>query len=129
MNEVFALMTLQALLGALDGRWHRAVGPRAPLRRPAARGFALHAARALLNVVLFLALAWFEWRGAWVVPIALSLLAAAGVVLADLIAGSRALVEDTLFRVREIELKLGEGPEVERLVEPADTTRSHARSS
>jgi uncharacterized protein (TIGR01777 family) len=86
MNEVFALMTLQALLGALDGRWHRAVGPRAPLRRPAARGFALHAARALLNVVLFLALAWFEWRGAWVVPIALSLLAAAGVVLADLIA-------------------------------------------
>ena len=45
-----------------------AVGPRAPLRRPAARGFALHAARALLNVVLFLALAWFEWRGAWVVP-------------------------------------------------------------
>jgi glycosyltransferase involved in cell wall biosynthesis len=50
-------------------------------------------------------------------------------LLADLIAGSRALVEDTLFRVREIELRLGEGPEVERLVEPADTTRSHARSS
>jgi hypothetical protein len=51
-------------------------------------------------------------------------------LVADLIAGSRALVEDTLFRVREIELRLGEGPEVERLGgEPADTTRSHARSS
>jgi glycosyltransferase involved in cell wall biosynthesis len=50
-------------------------------------------------------------------------------LLADLIAGSRALVEDTLFRVREIELRLGEGPEVERLAEPTDATRSHARSS
>jgi hypothetical protein len=50
-------------------------------------------------------------------------------LVADLIAGSRALVEDTLFRVREIELRLGEGPEVERLAGPADTTRSHARSS
>jgi len=50
-------------------------------------------------------------------------------LVADLIAGSRALVEDTLFRVREIELRLGEGPDVERLVEPTETTRSHARSS
>jgi len=50
-------------------------------------------------------------------------------LLADLIAGSRALVEDTLFRVREIELRLGEGPEVERLADSAAAPRSHARSS
>ncbi|HWP66771.1 MAG TPA: glycosyltransferase family 2 protein [Candidatus Limnocylindria bacterium] len=50
-------------------------------------------------------------------------------LLADLIAGSRALVEDSLFRVREIELRLGEGPEVERLGAPADPPRTHARSS
>jgi glycosyltransferase involved in cell wall biosynthesis len=50
-------------------------------------------------------------------------------LLADLIAGSRALVEDTLFRVRELELRLGEGPEVERLTEPADLKRGQARSS
>ena len=50
-------------------------------------------------------------------------------LLADLIAGSRALVEDTLFRVREIELRLGEGPEVERLADATDAPRSHARSS
>lgn len=50
-------------------------------------------------------------------------------LLADLIAGSRALVEDTLFRVREIELRLGEGPEVERLVLPDEGDRSRVRSS
>jgi glycosyltransferase involved in cell wall biosynthesis len=50
-------------------------------------------------------------------------------LLADLIAGSRALVEDTLFRVRELELRLGEGAEVERLPGPPDAKRGHARSS
>jgi glycosyltransferase involved in cell wall biosynthesis len=50
-------------------------------------------------------------------------------LLADLIAGSRALVEDTLFRVRELELRLGEGPNVERLGEPAAPPRGQARSS
>jgi len=50
-------------------------------------------------------------------------------LLADLIAGSRALVEDTLFRVRELELRLGEGPDVERLGEPVATAREQARSS
>jgi glycosyltransferase involved in cell wall biosynthesis len=50
-------------------------------------------------------------------------------LLADLIAGSRALVEDTLFRVRELELRLGEGPEVERLQAPAEPAPGRARSS
>jgi hypothetical protein len=36
-------------------------------------------------------------------------------LVADLIAQSRLLQEDTLFRVRELELHLGEGPEVVRL--------------
>ena len=50
-------------------------------------------------------------------------------LLADLIAGSRALVEENLFRVREIELRLGEGPDVERLKPPAAAPMPHARSS
>jgi glycosyltransferase involved in cell wall biosynthesis len=36
-------------------------------------------------------------------------------LVADLIAGSRALVEDTLLRVRQLELRLGNGPDVVRL--------------
>ena len=36
-------------------------------------------------------------------------------LVADLIGGNRSLLEDTLFRVRELELRLGEGPDVIRL--------------
>lgn len=36
-------------------------------------------------------------------------------LVADLIAGSRALVEDALLRVRELELRFGDGPDVIRL--------------
>ncbi len=36
-------------------------------------------------------------------------------LVADLIGSNRSLLEDTLFRVREIELRLGEGPDVVRL--------------
>jgi len=39
-------------------------------------------------------------------------------LVADLIGGNRRLLEDTLFRVRELELRLGEGPDVVRLDEP-----------
>jgi glycosyltransferase involved in cell wall biosynthesis len=36
-------------------------------------------------------------------------------LVADLIGGNRSLLEDTLVRVRELELRLGEGPDVVRL--------------
>ena len=36
-------------------------------------------------------------------------------LVADLIGGNRSLLEDTLFRVRELELRLGDGPDVVRL--------------
>jgi glycosyltransferase involved in cell wall biosynthesis len=38
-------------------------------------------------------------------------------LVADLIGANRTLLEDTLFRVRQIELRLGDGPEVVRLAE------------
>jgi glycosyltransferase involved in cell wall biosynthesis len=48
-------------------------------------------------------------------------------LVADLIGASRRLQEDTLFRVRELELKMGDGPEVERLVEPIAPPRAERR--
>jgi len=48
-------------------------------------------------------------------------------LVADLIGSSRSLQEDTLVRVRELELRLGNGPEVERL-EPAVETRPARRA-
>jgi glycosyltransferase involved in cell wall biosynthesis len=38
-------------------------------------------------------------------------------LLADLIAANRTLLEDTLFRMRELELRLGDGPDVVRLTD------------
>ena len=48
-------------------------------------------------------------------------------LVADLIGASRSLQEDTLVRVRELELRLGDGPEVERL-EPAVEARTARRA-
>ena len=48
-------------------------------------------------------------------------------LVADLIGASRSLQEDTLVRVRELELRLGDGPEVERL-EPALEARPARRA-
>ena len=36
-------------------------------------------------------------------------------LVADLIGNNRSLLEDTLFRVRELELRFGDGPNVERI--------------
>ncbi len=41
-------------------------------------------------------------------------------VVADLIGANRTLLEDTLFRVRGLELRLGDGPEVVRLTDAAE---------
>ena len=39
-------------------------------------------------------------------------------IVADLIGANRTLLEDTLIRVRELELRIGEAPEVSRLERP-----------
>ena len=51
-------------------------------------------------------------------------------LVADLIGSSRSLQEDTLFRVRELELRLGDAPDVERLdggVAPVGPPRAERR--
>jgi glycosyltransferase involved in cell wall biosynthesis len=48
-------------------------------------------------------------------------------LVADLIASSRLLIEDALLRVREIELRMGREPDVERL-DQGDRAKRHART-
>ena len=51
-------------------------------------------------------------------------------LVADLIGANRSLLEDTQFRVRELELRLGDGPDVVRLgaeVEPVPPARAERR--
>ena len=50
-------------------------------------------------------------------------------LVADLIGGNRSLLEDTLFRVREMELRLGDAPGVTRLTEDVPQQQAGSRGS
>ncbi len=64
MHTVFLLLSFQSVLGAFDNLWHHEWEARLPQRVSARRELALHAAREALYGLVFLGLAWFEWRGA-----------------------------------------------------------------
>ncbi|OUM03563.1 TIGR01777 family oxidoreductase [Variovorax sp. JS1663] len=66
MNSVYSLLLAQALLGAFDNLWHHELGARLPQRASARHELALHAAREAIYALLFVGLAWLEWRGLWV---------------------------------------------------------------
>jgi len=83
MTLVFTLLALQALLGAFDNLWHHEWEAKLPQRVSARRELALHAARESIYGVVFLGLAWAEWRGAWAAVLALLLLVEVIITLAD----------------------------------------------
>jgi uncharacterized protein (TIGR01777 family) len=65
MNVFYSLLMVQALLGGFDNLWHHELGARLPQRSSARRELALHAAREAIYGLLFIGLAWWEWRGPW----------------------------------------------------------------
>src|SRR3569832_1208456 len=65
MFIVFALMTSQALLGAVDNLWHHEITERLPAKRSAAVELVLHSSRELIYDLVFVGLAWFRLQGAW----------------------------------------------------------------
>jgi len=83
MFAVFALITTQALLGAVDNLWHHEITERLPAKRAAANELALHSARELIYAFVFLGLAWFRWQGVWAVLIAVVMLAEVIITLLD----------------------------------------------
>ncbi len=89
MNAVFLLLSLQSLLGAFDNLWHHEWQARLPQRVSARYELALHAAREALYGVVFLGLAWFEWRGAMAWVLAFILLAEVAITLADFLEEDR----------------------------------------
>lgn len=97
MTLFFNLLTTQALLGAFDNLWHHEITERLPAKRSAATEISLHAARELLYAVLFLAFAWFEWRGAWAALILVVMAAEVIITLIDFI------VEDRTRRLPPLE--------------------------
>jgi uncharacterized protein (TIGR01777 family) len=85
MNAVFAILCVQALVGAFDNLWHHELEAKLPQRVSARYELTLHAAREAIYGVLFLALAWTRWEGAWAWALAGLLAAEIVITLADFI--------------------------------------------
>ena len=97
MFIVFALITTQALLGAVDNLWHHEITERLPVKRSAAVELVLHSARELIYAFVFVGLAWFRWQGVWIALIATVMLIEVAVTLLDFI------VEDQTRRLPPFE--------------------------
>jgi hypothetical protein len=89
MNGLFALLTLQAVLGAFDNLWHHEITERLPAKRAARSELALHAVREALYGFLFIGLAWYAWHGAWALLIGAVVLVEIVVTLADFVVEDR----------------------------------------
>jgi uncharacterized protein (TIGR01777 family) len=86
---LYALLGLQALLGAFDNLWHHEWQARLPHRPSARRELALHAAREALYGVLFAVVALLRCQGAWAVLLAVLLAAELLITLADFLEEDR----------------------------------------
>lgn len=89
MNLLFALLTVQASLGALDNFWHHEFTERLPAKRAAAGELTLHAARELIYAYVFIQLAWFEPHGIWAAVLAAALTVEIVITVADFILEDR----------------------------------------
>jgi uncharacterized protein (TIGR01777 family) len=109
MNLLFALITVQAVMGAFDNVWHHEIKERLPAKRAAARDTALHAVREFLYGLIFFALAWYEWRGAWAVLLAALIVAEIPITLADFVVEDRTRRLPALERVLHTVLAINLG--------------------
>ena len=89
MNTVFLLLSVQAVMGAFDNLWHHELQAKLPHRISARYELALHAAREAIYGVVFMGLAWFEWRGVFAAVLAAMLLTELGITLADFLEEDR----------------------------------------
>lgn len=89
MNTIFFLLSVQAVMGAFDNLWHHELQAKLPQRISARYELALHAAREAIYGIIFIGLAWFEWRGACAALLAALLLTELGITLADFLEEDR----------------------------------------
>ena len=85
MTAVFAILTVQALLGAFDNLWHHELEAKLPQRISARYELVLHASREAIYAVLFAGIAWLRWEGAWAWVLAALLAIEVVITLADFI--------------------------------------------
>ena len=93
MTAIFSLLTLQAVLGAIDNLWHHEITERLPARRSAAPELALHALRELIYAAVFLGLGLVQPHGFWAMLLGALLCLEVIITLADF------LIEDRTRRL------------------------------
>lgn len=92
METALALLSVQGVLGAWDSLWNHEIGQKLP-RRPSARTeLKLHAVREFMYALVFAALAWTAWHGAFAWLLAAILLAELGITLWDFVEEDRTRV-------------------------------------
>lgn len=69
------LLVIHGVIGAVDTFVNHELIARLPHRIKARREIGIHAVREALYGMLFGAIAWFDWHGAWAVPVAVTLFA------------------------------------------------------
>ena len=89
MTAVFVILAAQALLGGFDNLWHHELHAKLPQRTSARHELALHAAREAIYSVVFIGLAWAEWRGLLAWLFGALLLVEVGITLADFLEEDR----------------------------------------
>src|SRR5581483_3860697 len=109
MNLLFALITAQAVMGAFDNLWHHEIKERLPAKRSAAGETALHSVREFLYALIFFALAWYEWRGAWTLLLAAVIFAEIPITLTDFVVEDRTRRLPALERVLHTVLAINLG--------------------
>ena len=85
MGAVFAILTVQALLGAFDNFWHHELEAKLPQRISARYELVLHASREAIYAVVFAGIAWVRWEGAWAWVMAGLLVVEVVITMADFI--------------------------------------------
>lgn len=109
MNTVFLLLSVQALMGAFDNLWHHELEAKLPQRTSARYELALHAAREFIYGIVFIGLAWFEWRGAFAGLLVALLLSELGITLADFLEEDRTRILPPFERVLHTLLTISYG--------------------
>jgi uncharacterized protein (TIGR01777 family) len=97
MSLVLPLLTIQIALGAFDNLWHHEITERLPAKRAARAELTTHALRELCYALLFGALAWWSWHGAWSYAVAGVLVAEIAATLTDFV------IEDATRRLPRFE--------------------------
>lgn len=86
MIDLFlSLLVVQALMGAFDTLYHHELMVALPRSLSARRELKLHSARAVLYSIIFAGIAWFEWRGLWVMLLILLVLIEVALTLWDFV--------------------------------------------